>query len=95
MSDEVLPREWVLRLNIFEAGVLSVLIHESKHSNGALKEVYKQLQDFRRQIEEAAGVQKELLPNGLLKLTSADGFTIIRPPYDGENDLIFREGEGK
>ena len=72
--------------------MLFAMIHESEHSKGTLKEVYKQLLGFRRQIEEAAGMQKELLPNGLLKLTSASGFTIIRPPYGWEKELTFGEG---
>jgi len=89
VSDEYLPRKWVLRLNIFEVGVLTALISRSEHSKGSLKQVLKQLQDFYRQIQEEAGVKKELLSNGLLKMTSADGVTIIRPPYEWEKELIF------
>ncbi len=90
MGDEALPREWVLRLNIFEASILTLIIHHSKFSN-ELKEVYKQLLDFQKQIEKAAGIRKELLPNGLLKLTSSDGVTIIRPPYEWEKSMVTKK----
>jgi len=80
----------ILRLNLFQAGILFAMIMESEHRDGPLKSVYEQLIDIKKQIENKAGVEKELLPNGLLKITHRDGIVIIRPPQEWE----FREKDG-
>ena len=73
-----------IRLNPFQAGILMAMIMESEHKEGPLKNVYEQLIVIKRQIEKEVGVEKELLPSGLLKITDRDGNTIIRPPQEWE-----------
>ncbi|NVM23965.1 MAG: hypothetical protein HWN68_19575 [Desulfobacterales bacterium] len=74
----------IIRLNTFQSGILMAVIMESEHKDGPLKNVYEQLIEIKKQLEKEAGVEKELLPNGLLKLTDKDGNTIVRPPMDWE-----------
>lgn len=50
----------------------------------ALKPVWEQLIAFKKQAEEEAGVKKEVLPGGMLKITDKDGNVIIREPYPFE-----------
>ena len=50
----------------------------------ALKPVYEQLIALKKQAEEEAGVKKEVLPGGVLKITDRDGTVIIREPYPFE-----------
>lgn len=83
-----LPREWVLKLNVFEVGFLTGLIADSKHHQGALKKVFFQLMDFKEKMEKMSGVTKEILPNGMLKMTNSDGIVIIRSPYEWEKDAL-------
>jgi len=49
-----------------------------------LKPVWEQLIAFKKQVEEEAGVKKEVLPGGMLKITDKDGNVIIREPYPFE-----------
>ena len=77
-----------IRLNPFQSGILFAMIMESEHKDGPLKSVYEQLIDIKKQIEYEAGVEKELLPNGLLKITDRDGNTIIRPPMKWERSTF-------
>lgn len=73
-----------IRLNYFQSGILMGMIMESEHKDRHLKSVYEQLIDIKKQVEHDAGVEKELLPNGLLKITDRDGTIIIRPPQEWE-----------
>lgn len=73
-----------IRLDYFQTGILFGMIMESEHRNGPLKSVYEQLIEIKKQVEKADGVEKELLPNGLLRITDRDGITIIRPPQEWE-----------
>jgi hypothetical protein len=66
-------------------GVLTGLIMQSDDRNQrALKPVWEQLIAFKKQVEEEAGVKKEVLPGGMLKITDKDGNVIIREPYPFE-----------
>ncbi len=49
-----------------------------------MKSVYEQLVALKKQVEEEAGVTKEVLPGGMLKLSDKDGHVIIREPYPFE-----------
>ena len=82
----------IIRLNPFQSGILMAMIIESEHKDGPLKNVYEQLIEIKEQIEKEAGVEKELLPNGLLKITDRGGNIIIRPPMEWEG-LTFRGGK--
>jgi len=82
--NEELPRNLVLRLNAWEAGVLMGLIAEDERAKVSLKPVFEQLLDMKKQLEKEAGVKKYLLPDGLIRITDAMGNTIIRAPYEWE-----------
>ncbi len=73
-----------IRLDYFQTGILFGMIMESDHRNGSLKSVYEQLIEIKKQVEKADGVEKELLPDGLLRITDRAGTTIIRPPQEWE-----------
>lgn len=89
--NEELPRNLVLRLNAWEAGVLMGYIMQGEdETKVALRAVFEQLVDMKRQLEREAGVKKELLPNGLLRVTDARGNTIIRAPYDWEKEELVK-----
>jgi len=74
----------ILRLNPFQCGLLMAMIMESEYKDGHLAGVYEQLIEIKRQIEKEVGVEKELLPSGLLKITDRAGNIIIRAPQDWE-----------
>lgn len=88
--NEELPRNIVLRLNAWEAGVLMGLISEDERAKVTLRAVFEQLIDIKRQVEREAGVKKELLPNGLIRITDASGNTILRAPYEWEKEEILK-----
>ncbi|GAJ18841.1 unnamed protein product [marine sediment metagenome] len=50
----------------------------------ALKPVYEQLIALKKQFEEEAGVKKEIISGGMLRITDKDGNVIIRAPYPYE-----------
>lgn len=78
-------RDYTIKLNSFEAGVLmGVIIQLDDRQRQALKSVYEQLVALKKQVEEEAGVKKEVIPGGRLKITDNDGNVIIREPYPWE-----------
>jgi hypothetical protein len=78
-------RDFTIKLNGFELGVLTGVIGQlDDRKRQALKGVWDQLVIFKKQFEEEAGVEKEVLPGGLLRLTDKDGNVIIREPYPWE-----------
>jgi len=78
-------RDYSIKLNSFELGVLSrVIMQLDDRQQQALKPVWEQLVEFKRQFEQEAGVKKEVLPGGMLKITDKDGNVIIRQPYPFE-----------
>ena len=76
-----MERNFVVRLNVFEAGVLLAVIHDV----AALEDIFKQLLALKEQVDRECGVTKELLPNGLLRVTNEDGQIITRSPFPWEN----------
>lgn len=76
---------YTITLNAFEAGVLMGLIEDAgdrvKHR---IPGVRRQLIVMKKDIENADGVVKTLLPNGMLELRDKDGNRIIRAPYSWE-----------
>ena len=78
-------RDYSIKLNSFEMGVLTGVIMELDDRNRQfLKPVWEQLIAFKKQAEKEAGVKKEVLPGGMLKITDKDGNVIIRAPYPYE-----------
>ncbi|MBA7667155.1 hypothetical protein ES703_75240 [subsurface metagenome] len=78
-------RDYTIKLNSFEAGVLmGVIIQLDDRERQALKPVYEQLVALKKQVEEEAGVTKEILPGGMLKISDKDGNVIFREPYPWE-----------
>ncbi|GAI12591.1 unnamed protein product [marine sediment metagenome] len=63
-----------------------MIVKAEGHIRDSLSGVYKQLVDMKKEIEQAEGVIKEVLPGGMLKITDADGNTIIREPYPWETE---------
>lgn len=81
-----MERPYIIKLNAFEAGFLHSFLwkHKDEESQKALWYVMEQCLGIQRKIREQAGVKVEKLPNGLLKMTAADGTTIVREPYEWE-----------
>ncbi len=78
-------RDYTIKLNSFELGALTGIIMQlDDRKRQALKPVWEQLIAFKKQAEEEAGVKKEVLPGGMLKITDKDGTVIIRAPYPFE-----------
>ncbi len=78
-------RDYTLKLNSFECGVLQgVIMQLDASKRQALSGVSEQLAQLKRQVEEKAGVKKEVLPGGMLRLTDREGNVIIRAPYPFE-----------
>jgi len=78
-------RDYTIKLNGYEAGVLfGIIIQLDDKNRQRLKSVYEQLVALKKQAEEEAGVTKEVLPGGMLKLSDKDGNVIIREPYPFE-----------
>ena len=78
-------RDYSIKVNALEAGVLQGVISElDDRQKQALKPVWEQLIALKKQFEEEAGVKKEILPGGMLKIADRSGNTIIRAPYPWE-----------
>ncbi|TET10079.1 hypothetical protein E3J84_04455, partial [Candidatus Aerophobetes bacterium] len=76
---------YMLRVNAFEAGLLmGVIMQDEELIKHTLANVWKQLVEMKKEIEEAEGVKKEVLPGGMLQITDNDGNIIIRRPYPWE-----------
>ena len=77
--------KFTIRLNPYEAGTLMGLIMQAEDgARQALDGVWQQLVAHKKQAEEEAGVTKEALPGGLLRITDKAGNVIIRAPYPFE-----------
>jgi len=78
-------KESTIKVNGFECGVLFALIMQAPdHSRRSLDNVWKQLVTLKKQAEEEAGVTKEMLPGGMIRITDKDGTVIIRQPFPYE-----------
>ena len=79
--------KYAIQMDALQLGVLYGLILEAKEmGRRALKDVEKQLVAIKLKAEEAAGVTKEILPGGMLRLTEKDGTIIERPPFPYETE---------
>ena len=80
-------RDYTIKLNSFELGVLTgVMMQLDERKQRVLKSVGEQLLEYKRQFEQEAGVKKEILPGGMLKMTDKDGTVIIREPLPFETE---------
>ncbi|GAI26337.1 unnamed protein product [marine sediment metagenome] len=80
-------RDYTIKLNPYELGLLHGIIMQLDDRNKqALKGVWQQLVKLKRQFEQEAGVKKEVLPGGMLRITDKDGNVIIRQPYPFETE---------
>jgi len=78
-----------LKVDAFESGCLMGLIMQAE--GGArltLGGVWKQLVAHKKTAEEEAGVTKEILPGGMIRIRDRDGNVIIRAPlpYEAEGN---------
>ncbi len=75
----------IIKLDGLECGVLmGVIMQLDAKQRQALSGVWEQLVQLKKKAEEEAGVKKEIIPGGMLKLTDKDGTVIIREPYPFE-----------
>ena len=74
-----------IKANAFEGGCLMGLITQAEDlTRLALDDVWKQLVALKKAAEEEAGVTKEVLPGGMIRIKDKDGNVIIRQPYPYE-----------
>ena len=76
-----------IQVNALQCGVLYGLILEANEAaRKILKDVEKQLVALKLEAEEAAGVTKEILPGGMMRLTDKAGHVIVRDPLPYETE---------
>lgn len=63
-----------------------IMIQEEPSKQAVLDSVVKQLVTIKLKLEEEAGVKKEILPGGNLRITDKDGTVIVRPPLPYETE---------
>ena len=76
-------RLYSLQADTLTCGMLFGLI-EKEGVQADMQDIYAQLVAIKRDIEKEAGVVKEVLSGGMLKVSDRDGNIIIRPPYSFE-----------
>ena len=75
----------ILKVNAFEGGCLMGLITQAEgRVRLSLDGVWKQLVALKKAAEEEAGVTKEILPGGMIRIKDRDGNVIIRAPLPYE-----------
>jgi len=78
-------KEYHIKVNPIEAGaLLALIITAEQGTKQLLQGVYEQLVAFKKEAEEEAGVKKEIIPGGLLRITDKDGNVIVRAPLPYE-----------
>ncbi len=87
MTDED-ERHYILKLNAFESGALLSMLHKPANivQKLGLGEVIKQLIGHQKTMQRNAGVTKEFLPDGRLKMSDRYGNTVIREPFEWEKE---------
>jgi hypothetical protein len=76
-----------IKVSVMEIGALIGAVMDLPHgSMDMLGNVWNQLMTIREKIDEAAGVTKEMLPNGMIKITNKTGISITREPYPYETE---------
>jgi len=74
-----------LKADGMQCGALMALILQANPAaQGILDSFGKQLATIKKAAEEEAGVTKEILPGGMLKITDRDGNVFTRLPYPDE-----------
>lgn len=74
-----------IKVSAMEIGALIGAVMALPHgSMDMLGNVWSQLMIIREKIDELAGVTKEMLPNGMIKITNKTGISITREPYPYE-----------
>lgn len=74
-----------LKINGFEGGILMGLVMQAdEKARRALHDVWKQLVALKKAAEEEAGVTKEILPGGRIRIKDRDGNVITRQPFPYE-----------
>jgi len=75
----------ILKVNAFEGGCLMGLITQAEDRvRLTLDDVWKRLVALKKAAEEEAGVTKEILPGGMIRIKDKDGNVIIRAPLPYE-----------
>lgn len=75
----------VIEIDALLCGVLyGLILQANEEARRVLKDVEKQLVAIKLKLEEEAGVNKEILPGGNLRLTDKDGNVVVRPPLPFE-----------
>ena len=78
-------KDYTIKVNALQLGLLTGLIITADDSTQQLlKSVLDQILDLNKQFESDAGVKKEIIPGGVLKITDRDGNVEIREPYPWE-----------
>lgn len=68
-----------------QCGILMGLIMQAlPQTQSLLDSVWKQLVAGKKSAEEDAGVKKEILPGGMIRISDKDGNVIIRQPFPYE-----------
>lgn len=74
-----------LKVNAFEGGCLMGLITQAEDRvRLTLDDVWKRLVALKKAAEEEAGVTKEILPGGMIRIKDRDGNVVIRAPLPYE-----------
>ena len=74
-----------LKIKALEGGILIGLIMQAEdRSRLALDDIWRQLVALKKQAEEEAGVTKEILPGGMIRIRDRDGNVITRQPFPYE-----------
>jgi len=79
----------ILKVDAFESGCLMGLIMQAEGGvRLALDDVWKQLVAHKKATEKEAGVTKEILPGGMIRIRDRDGNVITRAPlpYEAEGN---------
>ncbi|GAJ01745.1 unnamed protein product [marine sediment metagenome] len=74
-----------LKADSLQCGILMALIMQAlPQTQSLLHSVWKQLVAIKKSAEEDAGVKKEMLPGGMIRISDKDGDVIIRQPFPYE-----------
>lgn len=79
-------RKFSIKLDAFETAFLLSFITQNKdeRSEKVLRHIKEQLIAIGNEIREKAGIKVEKISDGMLKLTTEDGTTMLRSPYEWE-----------
>ena len=76
-----------IEVDALQCGSLyGLMIQEEPSGHTVFDSVVKQLVAIKLELEKEAGVTKEILPGGMIRLTDKDGTIIVRPPFPYETE---------